>query len=130
MVHNYRKGYTAEREMVHTLAKRGYMTIRAPRSGRIMLASPDVIAVKAGKIIVIECKSRKNAFTIPLDQLSQLREWEEKGGARAYVAWKIAHKGWTLLDIATVEKNKGNIGKKFAEVNGFGLDDLEKRTFG
>jgi Holliday junction resolvase len=61
---SYRKGYSAELELTHTLAKLGYMTIRAPRSGRIGLPSPDVIAAKDGRLIVFEVKWRESAFTV------------------------------------------------------------------
>ena len=121
---NYAKGYKGELELVHTLSRMGYMAIRAPRSGRISLASPDVVAAKNGRLIVVECKSRRDAFKIPADQLSQLCEWEVKGGAKAYVGWKIFRKGWVFFNLETVRKNNGNIGKKFAKENGIGIDEL------
>ncbi|MEM7819510.1 MAG: Holliday junction resolvase Hjc [Candidatus Aenigmatarchaeota archaeon] len=124
MVHKYRKGYVGERELVFLLHNMGYMVVRTPRSGRVGLASPDIIAAKNGKLIVIECKSRKNAFTIPLEQLNELKEWEEKGGAKAYIGWKITRKGWIFLNLDDVVKNKGNIGKKFAEKNGIEINSF------
>jgi Holliday junction resolvase len=124
MVHSYAKGSAAERELVHTLSSMGYMTIRAPRSGRINLASPDVIAAKNGKLLVIECKSRKGAFSVPLEQLDQLREWRDKAGAVAYVGWKISRRGWTFMRLDDVCMNKGNIGKKFAAEKGVPIDAI------
>ena len=124
MVKKYAKGYRSERELVHLLAKMGYMTIRAPRSGRIGLPSPDIIAAKQGRLLVIECKSRKEAFTVPQDQIQELREWEEKAGAIPYIGWKISRKGWTFLHLKDVAENKGNIGKAFAEEKGFAMDKI------
>lgn len=124
MVKKYFKGYRAERELTHTLAKLGYMVVRTPRSGRIGLASPDIIAAKNGKLIVIECKSRKDAFTVEKEQLDELQEWVKKAKARAYIGWKLPRRGWTFLDLNIVVKNKGNIGKKFAEQHGKGIDAL------
>lgn len=121
---NYAKGYKGELELVHTLSRMGYMAIRAPRSGRISLASPDVVAAKNGKLIVVECKSRRDAFKIPANQLAQLVEWEVKGGAKAYVGWKISRKGWVFFNLESVKKNNGNIGKKFAKEHGIGIDGL------
>lgn len=123
-MHNYAKGYRGELELVHTLSRMGYMVIRAPRSGRINLASPDIIAAKAGKLIVIECKTSRDAFTVEADQLGQLNEWKERGGATAYIGWKISHKGWVFFGLETVQKNNGHIGKKFAAENGIGIDEL------
>lgn len=122
MFSGYSKGARSERELVHTLSKMGYMTIRAPRSGRINLASPDVIAAKHGKLLVIECKFRKSAFTVPLEQLAELDEWVEKAGAIAYIGCKIARKGWKFLKLEDVKANHGNIGKKFIAEKGITID--------
>ncbi len=124
MVRSYAKGYRSERELTHTLAKRGYMVIRAPRSGRINLPSPDVVAAKDGKLMVIECKSRASAFTVPLEQLNELKEWQDKAGATAYVGWKISRSGWKFLRLKDVYDNRGNIGKKFAEEKGINIDEI------
>ena len=124
MVHSYAKGYAAERSLVHILSGMGYMVIRAPRSGSISLASPDVIAAKHGKLLVIECKSRKGAFSVPIEQLDELKEWRDKAGARAYVGWKISRKGWTFLHLDDVYSNRGNIGKKFAQEKGISIEAI------
>ena len=124
MLHKYAKGYRAERNLVHKLSGMGYMVVRTPRSGSINLASPDIIAARNGRLIVIECKSREGAFTVPPEQLDELKEWETKAGAVPYIAWKISRKDWIFLTLETVQKNSGNVGKKFAEENGIGIDEL------
>jgi Holliday junction resolvase len=124
MMRSYAKGYSAERELVHTLSKMGFMTIRAPRSGRIGLASPDVIAAKHGKLVVIECKSRASAFSIPIEQLDELKEWRDKAGAHAYIGCKISRKGWKFLHLDDVYANSGNVGKKFIEAKGVGIETI------
>ena len=124
MVNAYRKGYVAEREMLYELAALGYMAVRTPRSGRISLPSPDIIAAKDGRLIVIECKSREEAFKIEKDGLEQLLEWQNKAGAKAYIAWKISRKGWKFLHLGDVLANNGNIGKKFAEQKGIKIHEI------
>ncbi len=124
MVHSYAKGYYAERELVHALSGMGYMTIRAPRSGRIDLPSPDIIAVKDGRVMVFEVKFRASAFTVPKEQLAELVEWKEKAGAIAYIGCKISRKGWKFLHLSDVIANNGNIGKKFIEEKGISIDQL------
>ena len=124
MVRSYSKGYRGERELVHTLSKMGYMTIRAPRSGRIGLDSPDVIAAKDGRLIVIECKSRMNAFTIQPEQLAELESWITKARATAYIGCKIHRKGWKFLKYDDVVANKGHIGKKFIAEKGISIDEI------
>jgi len=124
MVQSYAKGYRAEWSLIHTLAKSGFMVLRAPRSGRIGLPSPDIVAAKDGKLIVIECKSREAAFTIEKEQLAELRAWQEKARAIPYIGWKINRQGWTFLHLKDVEDNNGNIGKKFAAEKGFPLEKI------
>lgn len=119
---SYRKGYMGEYTLVHELSKLGFMVVRTPRSGRIGLASPDVIAAKSGRLIVIECKSRKEGFKVPQDQLNQLKEWEAKAGAKPYVAWKMTRKGWFFLNVDDVISNNGNVGKKFVAEKSVGIE--------
>ncbi len=121
---SYAKGYRAERSLTHKLAEMGYMTIRAPRSGRIGLPSPDVIAAKDGKLIVIECKSRESAFTVRAEQLDELTQWANKAGATAYIGCKQSRKDWKFLHLSDVVANGGNIGKKFIEDKGISILDI------
>jgi Holliday junction resolvase len=121
---NYSKGYRAERAMVHELSRRGYVAIRAPHSGSIGVASPDIVAAKDGKMIVMECKSREGAFTVPPEQLDELKKWRDVAKASAYIAWKINRKGWTFLPLEDVINNNGNIGKRFGSEKGIGIDDI------
>ncbi len=120
----YAKGYRAERSLTHKLAEMGYMTIRAPRSGRINLPSPDVIAAKDGKLLVIECKSRESAFTVRPEQLDELTQWVNKAGAVAYIGCKQSRKDWKFLHLDIVIANKGNIGKKFIEDKGIPIESI------
>ena len=124
MVNPYVKGYAAERELTHTLAKMGYMAIRAPRSGRINLPSPDVIAAKDGRLIVFEVKFRESAFTVRPEQLQELVEWRDKAKAAAYLACKISRKGWKFIHLHEVISNNGNVGKKFIEAKGISIDQI------
>ncbi len=120
----YAKGYRAELSLVHQLSDAGWMAIRTPKSGRLNLASPDVIAAKDGRLLVIECKSRKAGFKVEETQLLQLREWEEKAKATAYVGWKISHKGWRFLRLKDVIDNNGNIGKKIIEKVSIAFEEI------
>ena len=125
MVKSYAKGYAAEWQLTHTLATLGFMVIRAPRSGRIGLPSPDIVAIKKGKILVIECKSRKDAFTVEQEQLSELKAWQDHG-ALALIAWKQSYKGWFFLHLSDVSANNGNIGKKFTAEKSFSIEKLDE----
>lgn len=124
MIKGYRKGYVFELRLQHLLYEMGYAVIRAPRSGRIGLPTPDLVAARDGKMIVIECKSREGAFTVPKEQLKELEEWEKRAGAKAYIAWKIARKGPVFLRLNDVIENRGNVGKKFLLERGIGIDEI------
>jgi len=121
---NYRKGYSAELELVHLLYSKGWSVMRAPRSGRMGIPSPDVVAAKKGRIIIVECKSRADAFTVEREQLEQLQDWKDRAHAIPYIGWKIARKGWFFLKFEDVVANNGNIGKRFLDGRAVGIDDL------
>ena len=124
MTKTYFKGYFAEWQLTHELSKMGYMVVRTPRSGRIGLASPDIIAAKDGKLIVIECKSRAKGFKVPPEQLQGLKEWEDKARAKAYIGLKVARKGWFFLKLQDVINNNGNVGKKLVKEKSIGKEIL------
>lgn len=98
--------------------------MRAPRSGRIGIPSPDVVAAKAGRLIVIECKARANSFKVGADQLEQLKDWKVRANAVPYIGWKIARKGWVFLRLEDVLENGGRIGKRFLDGRAVGIDQL------
>jgi Holliday junction resolvase len=124
MVKPYRKGYMAERQMVHTLSEKGFMVVRTPHSGSISLASPDIIAAKNNRLVVIECKAHNKGFQVAMEQLAELQQWKDRAGAEVYVAWKMLRKGWHFMHLKDVVENKGNVGKKFAEQKAFSLERM------
>ena len=111
MVKTYRKGYMAERELVHKLYGFGYAVMRAPRSGRINLPMPDIIAIKNSKILIIECKCRGDAFSIPKEQIAELDEWIKRTSGTGYIAWKITRRWWFFIGLEKVKENRGNVNK-------------------
>lgn len=123
-MHTYAKGSAAERELVHTLYSKGWSVMRAPRSGRIGIPSPDVVAAKAGRIIVIEAKARAACFKVEAEQLDQLKDWQSRAQAIPYIGWKIARKGWFFLKLEDVVANNGNIGKRFLDGRALNIDEL------
>jgi molecular chaperone DnaK len=70
----YRKGYLAENQLVHKLYELGWAVMRAPRSGKISIPSPDVVAAKKGRILVIEVKSRAAGFQIRREQMEEMKD--------------------------------------------------------
>lgn len=64
------------------------------------------------------------AFKVPMEQLQELKEWEEKAKAKAYVGWKVARKGWFFLHLQDVIANNGNVGKKFLQEKSIGIGEI------
>ncbi len=124
----YAKGYRFERNMVHTLSKMGFMVLRAPRSGRIGLASPDIVAVKKidgiSQVLALECKNRESAFTVGPEQLDELIEWRDIAGAKCYITWKCGRLDPVFITLEKVIANRGNIGKKFAQEHGISINEI------
>lgn len=121
MVKTYNKGYRAERELVHLLYKKGYAVIRTPRSGRIALPSPDIIAIKNKKTIAIECKYRSKPFKMSKDQINELLEWKKRANCDVLIAWKIPRYDWFFIPIQYI--HNGNVNKNTLK-NALTIDDL------
>ena len=73
----YYKGRRFEYKVKRDLEKKGYLVFRLAGSKPI-----DLIALKRGEIVFVECKTHKN---ISAGELDKLREMAVKVGARAVV---------------------------------------------
>lgn len=85
-----RRGYQRERDLVRILRDEGFVALRAPASQGVF----DVIAVKAGRIRLIEVKSTtRSAFSgwPPADRAALLQE-AEIAGAEPELCWWPKHR--------------------------------------
>ena len=99
-----KRGYDAERELVHMLRAEGYDAIRVPVSAPSREPLPDVFAVKGDTILSFEVKSQARYAYYKRDQVSKLFEFLEihKIYPKRYavLAGKFKYKGW-WFEIAT-----------------------------
>lgn len=99
-----KRGYDAERELVHMLRDVGYSAIRVPVSAPSREPLPDVFAIKDDSILSIEVKAQERYAYYKRDQVQKLFEFLEihKIYPRKYavLAAKFKYKGW-WFDIAT-----------------------------
>jgi len=103
-LNRYSKGARSERELLNILAGKGYSVIRSAGSG-VNALSPDIIAIKAGKLIAIECKAwNKGSLSLPLDQFQKLVEWQNNTAFPTFVAWRMNGKGWFFIKLEEFEK--------------------------
>jgi Holliday junction resolvase len=95
---HYNKGASAERELIHTLSDLGFAVLRVAGSGVSPLPSPDVVALKNGRILAIECKAWKgNYLAIPIGTMNDEVNWARTAGAEFFVGWKIPRAGWLFV---------------------------------
>jgi Holliday junction resolvase len=118
-MHRYSKGARAERELVEILKRKGYVVVRAAGSG-VNSISPDLIAVKNGKVYAFECKfwNRSN-LSLEKEKIKYLKEIQ-KQGIISYIAWKIPRLGWFLIEPRELEEQEKNYSiskKKALEIN-------------
>jgi len=114
------KGANAERELMHLFFEAGFSVVRIAGSGVSPLPAPDIIALKQGRIIAIECKARKaKNLAIEIQQMHDLAEWAKTAGGEAFVGWKVPRKGWFFLKPGQLH----NTGKFFT----ISLKDAEKQ---
>jgi len=98
-----KRGYDAERELVHMFRDIGYDAIRVPVSAPSKEPLPDVFAVKGDSILSIEVKAQERYAYYKKDQVKKLFGFLEmhKIYPRRYavLAGKFRYKGW-WFDIA------------------------------
>jgi Holliday junction resolvase len=124
---HYNKGANAERELIHILSDKGFAVLRVAGSGVSPLPSPDVVALKSGRILAFECKAWKgNYLAIPIQTFSDEVNWAKTAGAEFFIAWKVPHKGWLFMKSDLFR----NAGKNFmvsledAQGNSLKLEDF------
>jgi len=127
------RGYRAERELVATLWRLGFAVMRAPASGaRIKRADyPDIVAIKDGKVLVLEVKRRSEVANIYIDseQYSKLMNFAKRAGGKAYIAIKIPYREWVFIDASKLERlssGKYRVSKEDIN-NGLRLGDVLKQ---
>lgn len=107
---HYNKGANAERELIKALFDRGFAVLRVAGSGVSPLPSPDVVALKSGRILAIECKAWKGAhLAIPVVTMTDEINWAKTAGAEFFIGWKIPRDGWLFVRA----EHFHNAGKNF-----------------
>lgn len=107
---HYNKGANAERELIKILFNKGFAVLRVAGSGVSPLPSPDVVALKKGRILAFECKAWQGDYlAIPVTTMKEEVNWARIAGAEFFVAWKIPRAGWLFVKF----ENFHNAGKNF-----------------
>lgn len=93
-----KRGYDAERELVHMLRDIGYSAVRVPVSAPSTEPLPDVFAVKGDSILALEVKSQIRYAYYKRDQVQKLLEFLDMHRIYprrfAVLAGKFKYRGW------------------------------------
>jgi holliday junction resolvase Hjr len=105
----YNKGANAERELIKLFSKQDFAVLRVAGSGTNPLPCPDVVVLKKGISIAIECKAKKGQYLpISIEQINEEVGWAKMAGARFLIAWKVPRKGWVFLKVENFRKKEKN----------------------
>lgn len=127
------KAQRAENELANLLWGMGYAVIRGPSSGggARRRVQPDIVAIKDGKIFVIEVKSGEEGSSLYVDsgQIVGLQEFAKRAGGRCYLAVRLKGGEWRLHEIDELEPTrKGNFKIQHPE-RGMKLKDFDEKWF-
>jgi Holliday junction resolvase len=112
----YNKGANAERELIKLFAENDFAVLRVAGSGTNPLPCPDVVALKDGIAIAIECKAKKGLYLpISIEQIEEEVGWAKMAGAKFIIAWKVPRKGWLFLKVNDFRKTNKNYMIKIDE---------------
>lgn len=101
----YAKGVLFEREMLHFLNYKGFSCMRQASSGGFITPA-DIVAMKKGLILGIECKNHKTKPRLVPKKLRKFKEWCERAGAIGLLAWRAPGNKWLFLRIEDAENNR------------------------
>lgn len=86
----YQKGAGFERALVNKFWETGFAAVRVAGSGSAPHALPDIVAMRDGRVIAIECKATaKSPYYLGEEAVKKLKSFSDLSGAEAYVAVKF-----------------------------------------
>ena len=103
----YKKGSDFERFVVNSFWERGWVALRAAGSGKTDKPLPDVVAVKGGKIILIECKTTTKDRLSLKAAVENLFDFSRIAGGEAYLAVRFFRQRARFYNIMDLIK-RGN----------------------
>ncbi len=121
----------AERELANILWSKGFAVIRGPASGAGTRRrfQPDLVAMKSGKIAVIEVKkTNKLPVYIRSEQILGLSEFSRRANAKAFIAVRLKGGKWLfyrLTEVKTTKRGGFKVEGKGLDLNSFIAEVLE-----
>jgi Holliday junction resolvase len=107
-LHRYIKGARSERELLNKFYELGYSVVRSAGSG-VNALGPDIIAMKKGVCLSIECKAwDRGSLSLEPDQYQKLVDWERNTDGLTFVAWRINNRGWYFIRLDEFSRGDRN----------------------
>ena len=100
----YKKGSDFERFIVNAFWERGWVALRAAGSGKTDKPLPDVVAVRNGRIVLIECKTTTKDRLSLKKAVENLMDFSLVAGGEAYLAIRFFRKQPRFYNIRDVIK--------------------------
>ena len=101
-MNRYAKGANFERKIVSDFWAHGWASMRAAGSGTISFPVPDVIAVKDGRIIAVECKTTSKDRLSLKKEILEMKTFMDICKGEAYIAIKFHKKEPRFYGIAKI----------------------------
>jgi len=123
-----RKGTNAERELVHRFWKVGWACVRVAGSGSNRYPSPDLLAGRGDRRLVIECKtSCTDSIYLSKQEVAELSFFSKSFGAEPWIAVKL-HAEWYFLSLDDLKESEKSFGisVQLAKDKGFLFEELLK----
>jgi len=116
----YRRGASAERELIKMLEKAGFAVVRSAGSKKV-----DIIAGNGKLYLCIEVKStRDEKLYFSEEDYEKLTSFAEKFGGRPVVAVKFINNGWRFFYPENLEKGSKNYKVSLQTKNYLTFDEV------
>ena len=127
MIRKKDKGLNAERELVHLLWENGFAALRIAGSGSTKYPSPDVIAIKAKRILLIECKATINDIKyLTQKEIEELKEVATIMGGEPWVGIRVNRKDWFFVPAEELQETKKHfvVNETIQKLKGFTIKEI------
>ncbi|ALV63338.1 Uncharacterized protein ADU37_CDS16390 [Thermococcus sp. 2319x1] len=100
----YRKGASAERELIKMLEKEGFAVVRSAGSKKV-----DIVAGNGRLYLCIEVKTtRSDKLYLSEEEVENIKSFANRFGGKGILAVKFTNNGWYFFDAEKLKKSGKN----------------------
>lgn len=105
MRNRYIKGAVFEREVVEKFSSDGFVAMRIAGSGRYSELLPDVVVMKNGIVMAIQCKKTKNNKIYLSKAVENFKKFKEIANIKCVFAVKFLKRDVRFYELEKIDKN-------------------------